>query len=195
MNPSQPARIKPRKPAIPNGIVGMTIFIAAETMFFAALISSYLILRAGVPVWPPWGQPRLPVWTTAFNTLVLFSSAVFFFKAKRAYWADNLAEAKKQHLLTMATGGFFLAFQGYEWMQLINFGLTLTSSNYGGIFYLIIGLHALHAIGALFGLLWVYRELEKGDKAAVQVDMTTIQLLWYFVVGMWPMLYVTVYLL
>ena len=54
----------------------MIIFVVAEIMFFAALMSAHTIARATVlgGVWPPAGQPRLPVERTAFNTAILLLS-------------------------------------------------------------------------------------------------------------------------
>ena len=65
---NQPKRAKP---PVSSGVIGMLIFMVTEAMFFAALISAYLVIRSGIEEWPPWGQPRLPIETTAFNTLVL----------------------------------------------------------------------------------------------------------------------------
>ena len=52
---------------ISSGVFGMLIFMVTEAMFFAGLISAYMVIRAGIEEWPPWGQPRLPVVATAFN--------------------------------------------------------------------------------------------------------------------------------
>lgn len=183
-----------RKPAIPNGVMAMSFFIAAELMLFASFISAYMILRAGVPVWPPWGQPRLPVWTTGINTLVLLCSGVLLGMAKSAFKAENLGRARSLFLASMATGTFFVVFQGYEWVQLINFGLTLTSSTYGGIFYVTIGMHAFHAVAALAVLFWLYPRLGKTETKKVLVEFTCSQMFWYFVVLLWPVLYLAVYL-
>ena len=183
-----------RKPAIPNGVMGMAFFIAAEVMFFASFISAYMILRAGVPVWPPWGQPRLPVWSTGLNTLVLLASGILLGFAKRAFKAEDIAKAKKLFLAAALAGTAFLVIQGYEWVDLIHFGLTLTSSTYGGIFYVTIGVHALHAVSALAALLWLYPRIGKYEHKKVMVEFTVTQLFWYFVVLVWPILYVTVYL-
>jgi len=189
--------LNPRKPVIPNGVVGMLFFIAAELMFFAAMVSAYMILRAGVPVWPPWGQPRLPVWTTAFNSLVLLASGVILQFARNAFSKEDIAKSLNLYRISLGAGVFFVLFQGYEWVQLIGFGLTMTSSNYGGIFYLIIGLHASHAIAALVGLFIVLGRLQDParERYSQAVDFTTIQIFWYFVVGLWPILYFTVYIM
>ena len=66
----------PQRPLIDSRQFGMLLFIVTEVMFFASLVSAYLIIRSGLEEWPPWGQPRLPVWSTALNTAVLLSSGV-----------------------------------------------------------------------------------------------------------------------
>ena len=40
------------------------------------MISAFLIVKGGSAVWPPPGQPRLPIEATAFNTAVLLASAL-----------------------------------------------------------------------------------------------------------------------
>ncbi len=102
------------------------------------------------------------------------------------------ARAKRPLAAAMALGAFFVCFQGYEWVALIRQGLTLTSSNHGSFFYLIVGLHGLHAIAGLSvlaraGILLARGRLAPGHFAAAQV-------FWYFVVGLWPVLYFAVYL-
>jgi heme/copper-type cytochrome/quinol oxidase subunit 3 len=83
-------------------------------------------------------------------------------------------------------------FQGVEWVALIGEGLTLTSSNLGSFFYLIVGLHGLHAVAALLLLAYTWRLLRRGW--LVSSRLAAAEVFWYFVVGVWPILYLTVYL-
>ena len=174
-----------------NGVVGMLLFVAAEAMFFAGFISAFTIVRAGSMVWPPPGQPRLPVEATAFNTLVLLASAGCLIWARRAFNHDR-ESAKKPLTLAMALGAFFVVFQGAEWVAMLGQGLTLTSSTLGSFFYLIVGVHALHVIAALAVLGYTWRRLQRGWLVSSQ--LATAEVFWYFVVGVWPVLYLTVYL-
>jgi len=82
-------------------------------------------------------------------------------------------------------------FQGVEWVRLIGEGLTLTSSTHGAFFYLIVGVHALHALAALVALGWVLRRLRSGVLPPSVFSATA--LFWYFVVGVWPIIYLRVY--
>ncbi len=179
---------------VPSSVAGMLIFVMAEAMFFAALFSSYRIVSAGVPDWPPLDQPRLPVLTTAFNSLALLLSGWTIFQANRRFTAKHVqVEATRRFLLaTILLGSFFVLFQGFEWLRLIKYGLTMTSSSYGSFFYLLIGTHALHAIAALCVLYYNYFKLRRNNMSKEQ--FWGAQVFWYFVVGVWPILYVLVYL-
>ncbi len=182
----------PRPPPIlPSPVLGMVIFVIAEMMMFAGLISAFAIVKAGALGWPPPGQPRLPVEATAFNTAVLIASAVFLFVANGRYGRDR-ERAKPPLFAAMGLGAFFVAFQGYEWVSLIRQGLTLTSSNHGSFFYLIVGMHGLHAICGLAVLGRSAFKLSRGRLAPSSFAAT--QVFWYFVVGLWPVLYAMVYL-
>jgi cytochrome c oxidase subunit 3 len=89
-------------------------------------------------------------------------------------------------------GTFFVGFQGVEWVALLGEGLTMTSSTYGSFFYLIVGTHALHAVAALGGLGWAWLRLDRGLLTTSQ--LATVSAFWYFVVLVWPVLYLKVYL-
>jgi heme/copper-type cytochrome/quinol oxidase subunit 3 len=182
-----------REPVIASGVLGMLIFIFTEIMFFSGLISAHTIVKsqAAGQMWPPYGQPRLPVEQTALNSLALLVSGVVLVLAWFAYRREP-ARARIPLLLSMILGGIFVGFQGMEWIALLAEGLTLQSSAYGGFFYLIVGSHALHAVGALVGLVWAFDRLDKGVLESTQ--LATVSLFWYFVVLVWPILYWTVYL-
>jgi cytochrome c oxidase subunit 3 len=179
-----------RMPLVPSSVLGMLMFVAAEVMFFAGLISAFTIVRAGSTVWPPPGQPRLPIERTAFNTAVLLLSGVALGFAHRTYLRDRRA-ARGPMLLAMLLGAFFVCAQGVEWVALIREGLTLTSSTLGSFFYLIVGMHAFHAVVAIGLLCYAWLRLQRGW--LVQSQLVTAEIFWYFVVGLWPVLYAVVY--
>ena len=181
-------------PPVSSGVVGMLLFIVTEVMFFGGLISAYLVIRAGLDEWPPWGQPRLPVETTAFNTLSLIISGLLMVYSRNLLQKNKLKEGRKLLGYSILLGTFFLISQGYEWMQLIKYGLTVSSSVYGGLFYLIIGAHGLHVVGTLAFLIYAWKRLGAPVNPLTPRELLPAQLLWYFVVCVWPVLYVLVYL-
>lgn len=182
-----------REPLVPNGILGMLIFIFTEVMFFSGLVSAHAIVKsqAAGQMWPPYGQPRLPVEETALNSLALLVSGVVLVLAWFAFRREKSA-ARIPLFLSMLLGITFVGFQGVEWAALLAEGLTMQSSTYGAFFYLIVGTHALHAVGALGALFWAFHRLDQGSLTAEQLG--TVSAFWYFVVLVWPALYWTVYL-
>ena len=180
---------------VSSPVLGTLLFIFAEAMFFSGLISTYLVVRSHEGVWPPVGQPRLPVESTGLNTLVLLLSAVTIWRARSALLASQRSLFIQWLGATLLLGTTFLAVQGFEWVRLIGFGLTTSSSIYGGIFYVLIGAHGLHLFGALAALCLVFKKaLSNGYSAESYDGVAAMSLFWFFVVGIWPMLYLLVYL-
>ncbi|MBN1204764.1 MAG: cytochrome c oxidase subunit 3 [Myxococcaceae bacterium] len=181
-----------RRPLIPNAVLGMLIFIVTEAMFFAGLISALTIVRSSAMggLWPPPGQPRLPVGQTAFNTAALLvSGLLLLFAAWR--FRREARSARWPLLASVLLGLTFVALQGVEWVALLKEGLTLTSGAHGGFFYLIIGMHAAHAVAALVALAVCLARLMRGTLEGAFFGAA--QAFWYFVVAVWPVLYLRVY--
>lgn len=179
-----------REPLIPNGVMGMLIFVVTEAMLFAGLISAFKITRSSAVVWPPPGQPRLPFEATALNTAALLASAAALIWARRCF-DRNRRTARLPLAIAVLLGAFFVVSQGAEWLAMLRQGLTLTSSQLGSFFYVIVGFHALHAVVALAALVYTWVRLQRGWLASSQLG--TAQVFWYFVAGIWPILWLVVY--
>ena len=186
----------PRRPLLDNAVLATIFVIGGETMLFGGLVFSFLIVRVAAPVWPPPLEPRLPLGVTALNTLVLLGSSVAMVAALRARARGDRRAFVRGLTLTAGLGALFLAVQGYEWVRLVGFGLTLGSGIYGATFYTLIGAHAVHVVAALawlgVTLALATRGRFRGPRAAA---VTECAMYWHFVVALWPILYVTVYLL
>lgn len=184
-------RASSRRPLLPDAVVATLLVVATEVMLFAGFISAFVILKAGSVAWPPPGQPRLPVLVTAFNTLLLLASGGALSAAGRP--RGSIAALRVRWAVAAALlGTAFVAIQGLEWVRLIAYGLTMRSSSYGAFFYLIVGTHALHAVAGVVALLWAARGLAREQVTPAAFE--AVRIFWYFVVLVWPVLYVTVYL-
>ncbi len=184
-----------RTPFVSNAVLGMLAFLAAETMLFAGLIAGFLVLRYSAVVWPPPFQPRLPIEVTGVNTAVLLASSVTMARALRAVRRGSQSGLALGLGWTALLGAIFLGVQGYEWVRLVEFGLTVSSGAYGATFYTLIGIHALHVLGALIFLGIVLVRARRGrftERAHTPVVVCGIY--WSFVVFVWPILYLLVYL-
>ncbi|MCC6765398.1 MAG: cytochrome c oxidase subunit 3 [Deltaproteobacteria bacterium] len=193
MTPTATMTAATAAPRLRTAMAGMLIFVGTEVMFFAGLVSAFVIARSHALGWPPPGQPRLPVAATALNTLVLLASGAVLAAAGRAA-AQPFGRHRALGRLTLAAvlGALFVAVQGVEWARLLAYGLTMRSSQYGSFFYLIVGMHAAHAVAAIAALLHARSRLAGGTLSADA--FAAVRIFWYFVVGVWPVLYAVVYL-
>jgi len=181
------------KKVVSDGVIGMIFVLATEAMFFSGLISAFVINRAGAMVWPPADQPRLPIEVTAVNTLVLLASAVTLFLFGRQ--VKNNKKSNSLLITTIILGLTFLTVQGTEWVKLIGYGLTAHSSLFGAFFYTLIGVHGLHVIAGLLVLFYLAASLTKTiSLEALRNKVAACSMYWYFVVAVWPVLYILVYL-
>ncbi len=180
-----------------NAFLGMMLFIGADVMLFAGLIGAFIIFRFGTENWPPPGQPRLPIGVTGVNTVILLYSGYIMMRTWRILKDGNRQKIIQGLALSALLGATFLIVQGREWIRLLQFGLTLSSSVYGATFYVLIGCHALHVFGAVVWLLGVLLKLvfSPGSYGPLRhLGIKLIGMYWFLVVALWPLLYGLVYL-
>jgi len=135
------------------------------------------------------------VGVTGVITAVLLLSGYTMWQALGALRCGSRAGVVRSLAQTALLGVIFLSVQGYEWMRLLEFGLTASSGVYGGTFYTLIGAHAVHVVGALIWLGVVLIGAIRGhDAAQTHVGVSLCGMYWSFVVGLWPILYALVYL-
>lgn len=183
----------PSRPRLPvsNAQLGVVLLIAAETMLFVGLIGAYLMFRVGSVAWPS-ARLYLPVSVTCLNTLVLLSSSYAMQCALRAARAQPTTPPLRFLTLTAALGISFLLVQGYEWLQLIRDGLTISTGIYGATFYTLIGCHASHVLAAVSWLVVVLFLVHRRRATAEQI--AACGMYWQYVCALWVVLFVLVYL-
>jgi cytochrome c oxidase subunit III len=185
----------PRRPLLDNVRLAMLFLICAEVMFFGGLVSAFLVLRVTAAQWPPPLQPRLPVGVTGVNTLVLLASSVAMVAAIRALDRRDARVLVRRLLLAGGLGAAFLLVQGYEWIRLVSYGLTVGSGAYGTTFYTVIGTHAAHVVAAVVWVAVTAWLAAAGRFAEGRTGvLRACAIYWHFVVALWPILYVAVYL-
>lgn len=121
---------------------------------------------------------------------------VTMWRARTAMLVARIDACRGWLVATLILGGVFLVIQGSEWVRLIRYGLRISSGTYGGMFYSVIGVHAVHVIIAVVVLAVVLCRARRARyDVARRIDVEVAHLFWTFVVAVWPMLYVLVYLL
>ncbi len=197
--PLHPDR-RQRRAIVEDGPIAMLIFVIVELMMFVGMVGAFMLTRAAEGgAWPPTGQPWFPLAETAINTTALLISGGLVFSAARA-WEKRQARIGPLLFTAIVLGIFFLFFQGVMWVSLIRQGLDLTLSHHGSFFFFIVGIHGANAVGALIylGVAWLRLKplRSDGDPRGSLSNSTffAARILWYFVVGIWPVLYLCLYL-
>lgn len=188
-----PSSTRPTPP-ISNARLGMLMLISAETMLFVGLVGAYIVFRAGSKVWPS-GHLYLPVAVTWVNTLFLLTSCYTMHRAIKALRGDQREPLLTWLTLTALLGTIFLTVQGYEWLQLVRDGLTISTGMYGATFYTLIGCHGLHVLAAVVWLLAVVVFAKLGRFSASRpIAVEVCGMYWYYVGTLWAVLFPLVYL-
>lgn len=204
MSEQKVVRLQPhrslRKTPVAGTVVATSLIVILQALMFVGMVSAFLLTRASAGAsWPPSGQPWFPRGETLLNSAALLASGALVFRASRA-WQNPEARIGPQMLAAIALGAFFLFFQGVVWAGVLRRGLDLTPSHHGQFFYLIMALHAATVLGGLLflGFAW-WRLHPLRDDVPPHGSLRTgtflaAQILWYFAVGLWPVLYVLLYL-
>lgn len=188
--------------------MGVWAFIGSEVMFFAALITTYLVFKplneqreATKKALNPSYHEQLPYdylginLTTILASILLTSSLTMVL----ALAAVRRNDQKRFHFWLLATivlGLCFLGGQAYEFTHLYEEGLTLTSSLFGQTFFLTTGFHGAHVTLGATWLLSVYlnsRRHPYGEHNYMDVEIAGLY--WHFVDLVWVAIFVLLYLI
>src|SRR5882672_5819850 len=133
---------KRRGPQLPSSrryATAIVIGIVSIVMFFMAMASAYIYLRANSNRWVPLHLP----WIIWVNTaLLLLSSGVMELARRRLSLAD-VRQFRKLWFAATTLGVFFLVGQLAAWRQFVLAGFYVATNQASSFFYIFTGLHAL----------------------------------------------------
>ncbi len=174
---------------IPDGKLGMWIFLATEIMFFTGLIGSYIVLRFGSPAWPRPGDV-LNTTLLAVNTLVLITSSLTMALGLDAIQRGRARVCARFLLLTALLGCVFLGIKAFDYQHMWHRGFTITTNLFGNCYYLLTGFHALHVVGGVVLLLYLWGLTLRGRLTADHWGRIEYGgLYWHFVDVVWVLLF------
>ncbi len=179
-------------------------------MFFAALFAMYFTIRSvdkGQGIHWPGADLDLPLATA--NTIVLLLSSVTCQMGVFAVERGQIRRVasifrplrwglREWYVLSLVMGLYFVLGQGYEYLDLIRKQhLTLSSSNYGSVFYLTTGFHGLHVTGGLIAFVFLLGRTFAAKRFTheQQVSAIVVSYYWHFVDVVWIGLFTTIYLI
>jgi heme/copper-type cytochrome/quinol oxidase subunit 3 len=180
-----------------NGKLGVWLFLASEVMLFAALFSSYILLRVGSTEWPH-GFEELNVPMAAFNTVVLITSSVTMVMAWASLKMNNFSKFRMHLGATIVLALVFLVVKYFEYEHHLSMGEGPWHSTFLAIYFTMTGLHGLHIIGGIVVNAYLWgpgAKMWKTEPVRFTNRIEISGLYWHFVDLVWIFLFPMLYLL
>lgn len=167
---------------------GIWVALAGITMMFAAFTSALFVREGSASTdWHPLAVPRI----LFLNSLVLIASSLTLEVARRRvaafarHAAFDIKVPMRWLLATLALGLLFVAGQYQAWLGLRARGLFLASNPNSSFFYVLTGVHVVHVLGGLAGLLYVMSKLQRPVFALRRSTIDSASYYWHFMAGLW----------
>ena len=185
-------------------------FIGSECLFFASLISTYLVYKGKSLIGPLPHESsqcmlhgRLQECEGIFEiSLVTVGTAVLLFSSFFVVMALNGAQTGNRRRLigwltaTVLGGLFFVGMQVYEFTHFYHKGLGYTTNLFGSTFYTLTGFHGTHVT---IGVIWLATVLVLAIRGKLPpekaLNLELAALYWHFVDVVWIVIFPTVYLM
>ena len=180
---------------VPNGKLGMWLFLASEVMFFVGLLATYIVLRSGLGSWPHPGE-ELNIPTAAFNTFVLLTSSLTMALSVAAVHRADRAKLRLFLMVTVVLGLAFLSVKGYEYSLKFAHGHFPGTGIFWDCYFTLTGVHGLHVLAGVITNLWVLGLTFRNDFQETRGHFVEVAgLYWHFVDVVWIFLFPLVYLI
>jgi len=177
-----------------SGMWAIIMFVGSETMFFAALFTTYFFLRGKIPAWEPvFGEK--PSWQglPLINTIELVTSSVTMQLAVSAIKKGDRRGLIRWLIPTLILGVSFLTGQAYEYTRL---GFLPRDGIFAGVFFTLTGFHGAHVTGGVvFIAICFYRALRGQFTANRHLAVEAASIYWHFVDVVWIGLFTTIYII
>ena len=175
--------------------IGFWTFIASECLFFATLISTYMVY-AGASVQGPYPHEILDIPLTSVSTFVLLMSSLAMVLALEAVSNGKRTSAIAWLATVVFLGLVFLGFQAYEFTHFVSEGLTIQRNVFGSSFFVLTGFHGAHVS---VGVVWLTTLLALAVRGKLPpsraLDVEIAGLYWHFVDIVWIVIFTLIYLI
>jgi heme/copper-type cytochrome/quinol oxidase subunit 3 len=178
-----------------NRKLAIWTFIGSECLFFASLITTFVIYRDSHAKGPgPKDVFGVPLVTS--GTAVLLFSSFFVVMALNGAQQGNRKKLLTWLSLTVLCGMFFVGMQVYEFTHFVHEGMGYTTNLFASSFFTLTGFHGTHVA---IGTLWLGTLLKDAYKGKIPpakaLNLEIAALYWHFVDVVWIIIFPVVYLM
>ena len=175
--------------------IGFWTFIGSECLFFASLISTYLVYK-GRSVVGPYPHEILNIPLTSVSTFVLLMSSLSMVLALDGVRRGNRKLAMVWLGGVILLGSTFLGFQAYEFHHFVHEGLTIQTNVFGSSFFVLTGFHGAHVTVGVIWMITLWILAARGRlPPAHSLKVEVAGLYWHFVDIVWIVIFTLVYLI
>jgi len=175
--------------------VGFWTFLGSECLFFASLISTYMVYK-GRSVVGPYPGEILNIPLTSVSTFILLMSSLAMVLA-----LDGVQRGNRKLVLiwlgaVIVLGSGFLGFQVYEFSHFVHEGLTIGTNVFGSSFFVLTGFHGAHVTAGVIWMITLWLLAARGKlKPADSLKVEIAGHYWHFVDIVWIGIFTLVYLI
>jgi len=174
-----------------TGRIALFITLGAESIFFVTLLVAYAALRDEVTWNVSHNLTRLAI--PLINTAILLVSVTTAWMSTRAIRQNEQVSLRNGLLTTLLLGLIFVIGQIYDFR---NAGLQINDPSFGGVFFTLMGFHAVHVLAGVVFLALNYVRANWGDFSSTRYEAVELgNWFWYYVAGVWLVLFVVLYLI
>ncbi|HUG26902.1 MAG TPA: cytochrome c oxidase subunit 3 [Gemmatimonadales bacterium] len=170
-------------------------FIGSECLFFASLISVYLVNK-DKSISGPTAADIFEIPLVTFGTAVLLFSSFFVVLALNGAQRGDKKKLVLWLSLTVLCGLFFVGMQVYEFQHFYHKGLGFSTNVFASSFYVLTGFHGTHVS---LGVLWLSTLLVLAIRGKLPahkaLNLEMAALYWHFVDVVWIVIFPVVYLM
>lgn len=173
--------------------LGTWVFLGSDIILFGVVLAADMYLRIKSAAWPSAGVFSIPMGT--LMTYILLASAFTFSYGLNSIRNGNVAGLRLGLVVTLLLGAAFLGLKVMEWGAHFAEGFTLSSGLVATTYYFTTGMHGLHVLVGLLGLLYFIIATMKGIVTKEKHEtLALFGLYWLLVDIVWLFVFPVIYL-
>jgi len=174
-----------------SSVMGMTLFVASEAVFFAAFFGVYATSYTNAKTWPPAGMTVPTLLLPSIAVLVLLASGATMARCMTRAHHTDYPRGVVPWLGSTVVGA--VVFAALVAVGMIEVDFSAGAGIYQSLFYVIVGLELAHVVGGLVLLLLVLVRAGNGELELRRDPVQSAAIYWYFVVALGVVVYLILY--
>jgi cytochrome c oxidase subunit I+III len=172
--------------------LGTWMFLGGDIVLFGVVLGTDIYLRLKAVTWPS-GVFSVPMGTQM--TYILLASVLTFAYGLNSIRKGSTTGLRLGLVATLLLGAGFLGLKAVEWSTHFGEGFTLSSGLAATTYYFTTGLHGLHVLIGIIGLLYFLVASMKGSVTKeLHEPLALFGLYWIFVDIVWLFVFPLIYL-